>query len=115
MRVLVKIFLCLLFLAFSLTNYISVDTLHSQSSVSAAPETTLPGIYVSTGAEGYFALPSAKSDNGISSGLYYGKVQAVNHDLSFVYTEHNISNTDIIALLFKTEINANAPPSGVFC
>lgn len=115
MRVLVKIFFCFLFLVFSLTNYISADTSCSQNSVSAAPQMSYPDIYVNADVQEYSILPSGNSDNGISSGLHCGKAPAFNNNLLFVDTEHNIFNTYIIALLFKTEINANAPPSSVYC
>lgn len=115
MRVLAKIFFCFLFLVFSLTNYISAYTSYSQNSVSAQPQMSYRDIYVSADKEEYFILPSTNSDNGISSGLHCGKVPAFSNNLLFVDTEQNIFNTYIIALLFKTEINANAPPSGVYC
>ena len=111
MRIVLKVILCLLCLSFSLVNNVYANEVYYciQDKISNY-HNAIPNICENSFNKEYFVLPSQNHDNGLSpdSDIYSKLVS--NQITKIECVNNNLYSINIIALLFKTEINPNAPP-----
>ena len=108
MRVFGKIFLVLFFLVFSLVNSGNANEIYSQNSIKGI-HTSIPLIYENFNNLNFLTLPSDNQDAGFTSSTGENHFSFFQQYINKNDIQQKISKTNIIAILFKTEVNPNAP------
>lgn len=106
MRILFRILTVFFLFTFSLVNCANADEFDCQNIYIPSQNE----MYDNSVSEAYFVISSKDFEGGFTPAINQAGILGLNSIFFFTNAEYKIQKTDIISQLFKTEINANAPP-----